>query len=1086
MKKHPKLRLVGGLGVGGPRAAVSSLDSEPTTIPDSAPETQGQSPGGNSQRAKEPKPASDVSHQKAHSANSQNTKAESKDLNSSKKGDVSDSHSADSFGASQALKKSANYQERKSDEAFDVVSPSGLKDAEKSVVENLLGRISEQSVLVGVAKTEQAWDIRPIVKRPENSKPSLIRFIDPIVCEKDIFSYRIKDIFGRVKSYSDLSEAIENWGLAGNQVWYRRRLVDNTLGDLLRVSKPLDAERARAIAIGLCQELERWHNRGLAHGHICASNIALEKDSKVTLLDIGVGASVVQALKPGSSNNRLDLSRNYQIESFAPEIYSSESVLFTADIYGLGRVLKQIIAKVDIKTETESWIRPLGELAERMVRSKASERPRLPRILELLDVSKPETKIDVRSRVRQILDQYGPGDTIVPSDENNPAIAKSDLDGLGESSELQSPESQASQQEVLSELADFDSNSTKPAPSIVDESSRTVQPVLRSKKSFSPEDQSAFRLDRKGSNSPLPDESTSSVNGRSSGPTFNDRFQTSEPEPTGRGESDKRGDGDFSLKETITHQASEPASHKDVSPDSDHFGYVDDVPLVELAEDDLEDPYDPFDEFLDSSETGSAQARYSELKHQAHSGADRLLYLGAGLVLLLVGLFFFRSSDTPIEEPVVISKESAAELWKSGILANKAQVVRSAISGEKPSVVAENLLVKTALRNPNSEPRLNSSLIRVAYDKRWMEELAQKDRRAILSIAASGLINGELPKDLAPIDSLHPGAILGLAVTAGNNMSKPLAELPLDKFSTLIPPIGPAFSRLSADPSVSKLGEKPALTLAKLATLGLEPGLEATDELYSFLGVNTTLRLQVLALLFIDNEAGAEQVLNTVLDHPNRRLDHPLTTWGDEQGLVDSWSDLAATQRLMILSGLKPGGYLENTKVAQLFVHPSPSLRAYGINQSLEQISYNHPGAFEVLRQLSAEPEMLGPEETIKLGEMLLGPQGIKKPAVEKWLESSPPPPLVFSMLATNTTNQAKWSMDFLLAKYLRSLNYVPSLDELEKLIHHSDSLTRLYSYSSIKQSSGREKAIELFNQALAKEKNPDYINLLKTYLEIN
>jgi len=1209
LKKHPKLRLVGGLGVG--RASAYSDESElveseivSSEVPEAKPaelspdssKTSGQisnshSGSVQSEVPQHADPASSLeaalgtpSGQSASYKASQEKPAASAGKNSSQGGHpLKPKPSGGLSPKTQALRDSQDY--KNPEEVFEVVSPSALHESEKQAIQGLLARISENSVLVGVAKTNVLWDLRPIVKRPENSRPSLIRFLDRGVLSSEALSFRIKDIFGRIKAYEDLSGAVQNWGVSGEQIWYRRELVDNTLGDLLRVSRQIPASRAREIAVNLCREIEKWHSLGIAHGHLCASNVSLEAGAKVSLLDVGVGAVLAQLnssevqggqFAASASSKYAGSAAKYLPETFAPEIIGSETVLFTADIYGLGRILSHLIAKIEKSGSSKPWIQPVSEMAVRMVASNASSRPSLGKIIELLDEARPEDRFDVRARVRQILDQYGPADTIVPSDSDdvvsettsNDSIETSPLSGFAKQTNPYSSSKQASQStgaisksnellgdpELASELQGFDSNigmpeefrsvdSLDPETGLVSENISQGGVEIKTEDSADKSEDSGFiweepeasdlveETDITGA-SQVSEPSNTSVNDSGllgGAPEFDDSAAVgeeylAETAPTNSTDellSDFNSDGaDFYQEQAEPEQIEEPQALNEEQANDEFFSSesyeglssaeleaerqsrraASETPSPEAKskESQLEDEVDlDFADFsseeddlfsddygnADNEATRTAQARYSKLKHEAHRGSDKFLYIGGAIAAGLFALFFFfNSSGSNEEEPLIFSKSELAELWSSGLTKNRGLVVRSAINAEQPSIAAEQLIVSTALKAPKSETSLNGTLVRVAYDKRWMEELAHRDRRSVLAVAANTYLEGKLPKDLPAIDSLHPGAILGLAVTSKGDLNAPLADLELDKFFSLAPPIGPAFRHLNADPAVSKLGDFPARTLAKLAAIGLEPGLEATDGLYRFLEVNTSIRLQVLALLFIDDEAGAEQILSTVLDHPNRRLEHPLIEWGEESGLVDGFGGLPATQRLMILAGLKPGSPLGNEEVVRLFLHPSGGLRAHGINQSLEQISYRHPSAFEVLRMVSDKPELLGPDATVQLGQLLHGNR-IGKARVEKWLALSPPPQVVFALLAGNNTNKASWKMDFLLAKHLRTLNYVPKLKSLERLVFHHDSFTRLYAYSSINQSSKRAEAQQLLKRALEKEKKDEYRVLLNTYL---
>lgn len=200
-------------------------------------------------------------------------------------------------------------------------------------------------VLVGAMRGGQAWDLRPLLL--ESAAPSgsmaLLRFSDPDLSldrnKLEALMAVVKFSFG-LKHKSGLLSCGENEG----QIWIRRKFYRHTAADIYALGKPPSAVVPGVqLAQRLLNVLRVWHGGGIAHGHLCLENIAIE-DQQPVLLDGGFQAA-----------SRLI---NTGLSGLAPELVKSGQVSLASDIFGLGLIL-QVLLGANLNPEQTSMLQAM-------------------------------------------------------------------------------------------------------------------------------------------------------------------------------------------------------------------------------------------------------------------------------------------------------------------------------------------------------------------------------------------------------------------------------------------------------------------------------------------------------------------------------------------------------------------------------------------------------------------------------------------------------------------------------------------------------------------------------------------------------
>jgi serine/threonine-protein kinase len=117
--------------------------------------------------------------------------------------------------------------------------------------------------------------------------------------------------------------------------WVEGRLLRNILHDL----KKLPQERARKIAIRVCEALDHIHSRGVSHRDLKPENIMVDDQDQIKLIDFGIAG------KAGA--RRLTFGKLSQVMG-TPDYISPEQVKGKrgdgrSDLYSLGVILYEML-----------------------------------------------------------------------------------------------------------------------------------------------------------------------------------------------------------------------------------------------------------------------------------------------------------------------------------------------------------------------------------------------------------------------------------------------------------------------------------------------------------------------------------------------------------------------------------------------------------------------------------------------------------------------------------------------------------------------------------------------------------------------
>jgi len=135
--------------------------------------------------------------------------------------------------------------------------------------------------------------------------------------------------------------AVHDIGVAGDRTFIVMEFVaGNTLEDLARAGRRLDAPEIARIGSSAARALAHAHDRGVMHRDVSPANIMVTTLGSVKILDFGIARAGGEAAAVST------LSRG-TIAYMAPEVLRGGPVDARADIYALGSVLRDAAEAVD-------------------------------------------------------------------------------------------------------------------------------------------------------------------------------------------------------------------------------------------------------------------------------------------------------------------------------------------------------------------------------------------------------------------------------------------------------------------------------------------------------------------------------------------------------------------------------------------------------------------------------------------------------------------------------------------------------------------------------------------------------------------
>lgn len=185
--------------------------------------------------------------------------------------------------------------------------------------------MSEVYVAVRAGDASARWYV---LKRPPVGERASGRVAESIRCEAAI----LKELSAAEPRPRGVVGFVETGLVAGLPYLVVEHVRGASLERLLRVS-PLPAEVARLVARDLAQRLAALHERGLVHGDVAPSNVVVDEDGELVLVDFGL------AMRAGERRTTPQGTAGY----VSPEAALGRAAATADDAYAWGVVAAELI-----------------------------------------------------------------------------------------------------------------------------------------------------------------------------------------------------------------------------------------------------------------------------------------------------------------------------------------------------------------------------------------------------------------------------------------------------------------------------------------------------------------------------------------------------------------------------------------------------------------------------------------------------------------------------------------------------------------------------------------------------------------------
>ncbi|MBX7138339.1 MAG: hypothetical protein K1X83_10170 [Oligoflexia bacterium] len=209
-----------------------------------------------------------------------------------------------------------------------------LSAPERTALSALLTQSQQRGVLVGALRGAVPWDLRPLVF--DGGSTFLVRLSAP---ENDPVRLRsLEALLPKLLAVRDLIGIVDG-GVLLQQLWIRRRFYSLVLSEASANHPILVRLEPRQLIGRLLQQIAALHSQGAFHGHICASNVALELDQAGAVVPLLLDSSMLISEPAQLARYR---SSEQGRSSLAPELAAGKPPGAHTDLFGLGLVAQQL------------------------------------------------------------------------------------------------------------------------------------------------------------------------------------------------------------------------------------------------------------------------------------------------------------------------------------------------------------------------------------------------------------------------------------------------------------------------------------------------------------------------------------------------------------------------------------------------------------------------------------------------------------------------------------------------------------------------------------------------------------------------
>lgn len=450
-----------------------------------------------------------------------------------------------------------------------------------------------------------------------------------------------------------------------------------------------------------------------------------------------------------------------------------------------------------------------------------------------------------------------------------------------------------------------------------------------------------------------------------------------------------------------------------------------------------------------------------------------------GLVLLLGGFYAFKMVAgfyTSLQHSRSSNDASTYnDMWLSNQPSQLKIVALAALQDH--DIQAQRVIVRNAL-NGHKALKVQSDLIRIAFDPLWEGELQEQDRLLTLRLAMAALA----PEQVGQISSLnksHPGVVFAIIATLPiSKVINQLSGVPITHLASLPAPFGDSFSEYA------KIDSKDLSDQGIRALSHLLANQGGDEEIATFFGKELDQlvlfkKLRILTPILLLRPELELPIYSHLLS--TSQIFAEMIRWFDDEALAE-WDKIERVLKIQILVGQWPERELSFQQYVDLMRFPNKTISEKA-REKLHQ-SYYKGKLTNLLTFFSSPENKLSRHASISIL-AALSLAGQESPSFYgTWFKANPDPKSVLSILTIRSDAPINDIFNIEGARYLLDLGKSaphPSFDDFKKLVTHPEDLVRAYAYSKLRRNNPDE--FRLLTNMARVEKNQRLSAMIKNLI---
>ena len=176
-----------------------------------------------------------------------------------------------------------------------------------------------------------------------------------------------RNILGRLR-HPNIAQIIDGGESPAGEIWFAMELVAGEHIDAHCASRRLGWSDRVRLVVDVCDAIGHAHAQSVIHGDIKPSNIIVDANRRVSLVDFGISSAATRESAYDDAAGETALTPGFA----SPEQFAGEPTTPASDLFQIGRVVEELVASS--RDVPEPVARNLAAIVSKATRFKAGQR----------------------------------------------------------------------------------------------------------------------------------------------------------------------------------------------------------------------------------------------------------------------------------------------------------------------------------------------------------------------------------------------------------------------------------------------------------------------------------------------------------------------------------------------------------------------------------------------------------------------------------------------------------------------------------------------------------------------------------------